>query len=72
MEADMDDVEITAVDPVCGKVLKLEAAVAQEDYQGWAYFFCSQRCRRLFVSSPARFAKRPEDGDARPSDKVVF
>jgi YHS domain-containing protein len=48
-------------DPVCGKLIDLVEAVGSEDHEGWAYFFCSERCRELFMESPARFAnQRPE------------
>jgi Cu+-exporting ATPase len=54
-------------DPVCGMSLDLEKAVAQEDYQGWAYFFCSNACHRLFRLSPERFSENPE---TMPVDKA--
>ena len=28
-------------DPVCGKELALEHAMAQAEYEDWAYFFCT-------------------------------
>lgn len=43
-------------DPVCGMHLALEKAAAQEEYKGWAYFFCSQTCRALFLTEPTQFA----------------
>ena len=45
-------------DPVCGMSLDLKRAVAQEDYKGWAYFFCSNACHRLFKLSPERFVQK--------------
>jgi len=47
-------------DPVCGKSLGLDKVVAQEDYQGWAHFFCSESCHRQFISSPERFSQMPK------------
>jgi Cu+-exporting ATPase len=44
------------VDPVCGQELDLDRAAAQEDHEGWAYFFCSHRCQELFAADPGRFA----------------
>jgi Cu+-exporting ATPase len=50
--------------------LDLEKAVAQEDYEGWAYFFCSNACHRHFRLSPARFSQKAETApvDNAPSD----
>lgn len=45
-------------DPVCGKLIDLVDAVGFEDHEGWAYFFCSERCRELFKGSPAHFANQ--------------
>lgn len=42
-------------DPVCGRRLEIDQAHAQEDYQGWAYFFCSAECHRLFTTNPDRY-----------------
>lgn len=44
------------VDPVCGKPLELDRVEAQADHEGWAYFFCSQRCHQQFSANRARFA----------------
>jgi YHS domain-containing protein len=42
-------------DPVCGKEFDLCDAQAHEDYCGWAYFFCSDRCRQEFAAHRDRF-----------------
>ncbi len=42
-------------DPVCGMIFDIEKASFQEDYQGWAYFFCSERCRDAFVRNPIAY-----------------
>ncbi len=57
-------------DPVCGMSLDLEKAAAREDYMGWAYFFCSNACHRLFKLSPERFSEKPETApvNTAPSD----
>jgi YHS domain-containing protein len=57
-------------DPVCGRSLDLEKALAQEDYNGWAYFFCSRDCHRLFGLSPERFSEKHETApvDKEPSE----
>ncbi len=46
--------------PVCGMSLDLKRAFAQEDYKGWAYFFCSNACHRLCKLSPERFVQKPK------------
>lgn len=47
-------------DPVCGMSFNLEKAVAQEDCNGWVYFFCTDACHRLFKQSPERFSEEPK------------
>lgn len=47
---------MTIRDPVCGKKLDLAKAMASEDHDGWAYFFCSARCHGLFRRSPGSYA----------------
>ena len=47
-------------DPVCGVSLALEKTQGQEKYEGWAYFYCSNACHRLFNHSPKRFSLRKE------------
>ena len=52
-------------DPVCGMNLDVEKAVAQEDHEGWAYFFCSSTCHHLFKRSPERYSGKPETAPGR-------
>jgi len=47
-------------DPVCGVQVDTEKAVAQEDYGGRTFFFCSAECHRLFRTSPERYLGRVE------------
>tara|TARA_R110000787_G_scaffold20785_56_gene61859 strand:- start:3927 stop:4124 length:198 start_codon:yes stop_codon:yes gene_type:complete len=49
-------------DPVCGMQIGIEKAEAQEDFEGWAYFFCSDQCRQIFKSAPARYAASARTG----------
>jgi len=58
-----DNTQVTVTDPVCGKELHLETTAAHEDYRGWAYFFCSSACHRLFRNAPKRYAA----ASARPA-----
>lgn len=43
-------------DPVCGIQIRIENVAAQEEHDGWAYFFCSDHCLQLFKIAPARYA----------------
>ena len=47
----------TAVDPVCGMEVDPALAPAQTSYEGQAYFFCSDECRRLFEENPSEYLK---------------
>ncbi len=42
----------TAIDPVCGMTVKLNAGKPSLDYQGTTYHFCSQRCHERFGADP--------------------
>jgi YHS domain-containing protein len=47
---------LAVVDPVCGRQVELDRIAAQEEHEGWAYFFCSPACHQKFTANPARFA----------------
>lgn len=47
--------EMKVTDPVCGARIRIEEAAAQEDFEGWLYFFCSKHCRRRFRANPERY-----------------
>lgn len=46
------DMTETAIDPVCGMTVKLNAGKPSLDYQGTTYHFCSQRCHGRFGADP--------------------
>jgi Cu+-exporting ATPase len=50
-----DERTMTVTDPVCGMQIDIQEAAAQEDHGGWAYFFCSAQCHRLFRGNPERY-----------------
>jgi YHS domain-containing protein len=50
--------EMKVTDPVCGARIRIEEAGAQEDYEGWLYFFCSTDCRRRFRADPEQYIER--------------
>jgi YHS domain-containing protein len=47
----------TMTDPVCGTQIDACQAVAQSQYQGHTYLFCSVECKQKFDGDPKRFAK---------------
>jgi YHS domain-containing protein len=48
-----EDESGVAIDPICGAPV-LEADAEQVEYKHRAYFFCSDRCRRLFERQAER------------------
>lgn len=50
-------------DPVCGMEFDSSQAEAQTIYQGQAYFFCSQDCRRTFEDNPKEFVGKTAGQD---------
>ena len=45
----------TVTDPVCGMQLDTSQAAAQTVYEGQAYYFCSEECRKTFEENPKEF-----------------
>jgi len=54
-----ENVDISVKDPVCGKALAMTDVIASEMHDGWAFYFCSSRCRDQFANSPARYKHNP-------------
>ena len=51
----------SAMDPVCGKVVDPKQAAAaglRSTYQGTAFFFCSDDCKKAFEKDPARYVRK--------------
>ena len=46
------------IDPVCGAVMRPGQEVANVNYQGHTYHFCSDECRKLFLSNPNDYVKQ--------------
>ena len=46
---------MTVEDPVCRNMIALEDAAASGEYAGWTYFFCCNRCHRVFKSNPRHY-----------------
>ena len=45
------------VDPVCGMKIESGQALAQSQYQGEHFSFCSVECKRLFDANPQAYLK---------------
>lgn len=50
-------------DPVCGMEFDSSQAEAQATYQGRAYYFCSEECRKTFQENPAEYVGMNTGGD---------
>lgn len=50
-------------DPVCGMEIDESQAEAQTTYQGQAYYFCSEECRKTFQENPEEFVGETSSGD---------
>jgi Cu+-exporting ATPase len=48
----------TAIDPVCGMTVKLNAGKPSFDYAGTTYHFCSNGCRTKFEGDPEMYLAR--------------
>ena len=42
-------------DPVCGMEIEESQAEAQTTYNGQAYYFCCEQCRKTFEENPEEF-----------------
>jgi Cu+-exporting ATPase len=51
-------------DPVCGMEFDSSQAEAQTVYQGQAYYFCSEECRRTFEEDPKEFVGNTASRDS--------
>jgi YHS domain-containing protein len=47
-------------DPVCGMLVDVESAPAEQDYRGETYYFCSIECRNQFNEAPWRYVEVAE------------
>lgn len=49
--------ERTVKDPVCGMEVSRLTVIAETDYQGKTYCFCSEGCRDTFEADPGNYLK---------------
>ena len=52
------DDESAFKDPVCGMEVSRLTAIADMDYEGKTYYFCSEGCREAFEAEPEKYLKR--------------
>jgi len=62
----------TAIDPVCGMTVKLDAGKPSLDYQGTTYHFCSQRCHGRFGADPWFFLSGHSKGQPKVAKKATL
>jgi P-type Cu+ transporter len=60
IDEDVSKAEMTVTDPVCGEEIAIGAVAVQQDYHGWAYFFCSAHCSEKFSRQPSSYALSPQ------------
>jgi YHS domain-containing protein/CBS domain-containing protein len=51
-----DDEQMKVADPVCGMVFGQRKAAAMIEYDGQAYYFCTEACRRQFEADPVQYS----------------
>lgn len=59
--ASANEHETVATDPVCGMTVEVAEACHTVEYDGHAYYFCSEACRTTFVANPEHFAQAKTD-----------
>ena len=52
------------IDPICGMRIEADDAAATAEHEGQTYFFCSEGCRDVFLSSPSAYGARATVTDA--------
>jgi Cu+-exporting ATPase len=55
-----------AIDPICGMTVDLASALRAER-DGHAFYFCSEHCRKKFLSAPV-----PAKQEGKPQGKVIY
>ncbi|MEO6394790.1 MAG: heavy metal translocating P-type ATPase [Devosia sp.] len=71
----------TAIDPVCGMTVAAEGNPLHTNFEGKAYYFCSQSCLDKFSASPRKYleakpfspprVKSPAAADVRPDLRLA-
>ena len=59
--------ELTAIDPVCGMSVDINAGKPSFHYEGVDYHFCCAGCRQKFSANPERYTGEVDpDDDSEP------
>ncbi len=59
------EMPVTATDPVCGMEVKVATSKHRFDFGGYAFHFCSARCREKFATDPDHYLE-PAEVDSPP------
>ena len=58
------------LDPVCGMEVNPASAEAQSGYEGVAFYFCSQECKKAFDAEPLRYMDATDLAEARAKQQT--
>jgi xanthine dehydrogenase accessory factor len=53
--ASPEDLEVYAIDPICGMSVEVASAHYKTDYEGRTFYFCSRGCQRSFEEKPQEY-----------------
>jgi YHS domain-containing protein len=53
------------LDPVCGMEVTPVSAAAQSEYEGVAFYFCSEDCKKEFDADPLQYVDETDLAEAR-------
>ncbi|MEE4238034.1 MAG: YHS domain-containing protein, partial [Anderseniella sp.] len=62
----------TAIDPVCGMTVKLNAGKPQFEWKGDTYHFCNPKCKHRFEADPVFFLTGNNKRKPKPAAKNVL
>lgn len=56
------------IDPVCGMQLTTDRAYSKLQYEGYTYYFCSEKCEQEFTKNPEKYTKKLKDAASQMMD----
>ena len=62
----------TAIDPVCGMTVKLNAGKPEFEWKGETYYFCNPKCKHGFEADPVFFLSGNNKRKPKPAAKNVL
>ncbi len=62
----------TAIDPVCGMTVKLNAGKPEFEWKGETYHFCNPKCKHRFEADPVFFVSGNNKRKPKPAAKNVL